>query len=49
MLGFTRTDNETLVACLGDPQRSGPASSTRIQPFARAAAVSLIVWSTPAP
>jgi HEAT repeat protein len=25
MLGFTRTDNEALVACLGDPQRAVPA------------------------
>ncbi|MFI2205538.1 HEAT repeat domain-containing protein [Streptomyces sp. NPDC020192] len=25
MLGFVRTDNEALVSCLGDPQRTAPA------------------------
>lgn len=25
VLGFVRTDNDALVACLGDPQRAKPA------------------------
>jgi len=31
MLGFSRTDNDTLVSCLGDPQRTAAAYRELLQ------------------